>query len=153
MDTPPGWSSKTAPPPRGVRHYLTSVDPGPTASTDTHPSSWRMWRSAHMHIYEYIYRYFCLFSYVNTCDGEKHSADNLPPPHCYHLVKAEKPLRREGRPSHPGQPFFCYAGPSDVFFKTLSVQTNPESPTDRLGVQPSPPHPCRQNEPPSPLLL
>lgn len=78
--THPQAGAAKLPPPRGVRHYLTSVDPGPTASTDTHPSSWRMWRSAHMHIYEYIYRYFCLFSYVNTCDGEKHSADNLPPP-------------------------------------------------------------------------
>lgn len=143
--TPPGWSSETAP--RGVRHYLTSVDTGPTAYRDVHRSSWRMWRSAHMHIYEYIniYIYIFCFSYVNTCYGEKHSADTLRhrhPPPLTAITWLKKQTTEDGRADHPwaGSPsagtvpitfwlalFFCYTGPSDFFcfiLKTLSVQTN-----------------------------
>lgn len=125
------------------------MDTGPTASTDIHPSSWRTWRPAHVRVYEYIYIYMCiffffgLFSYVNSCYGEKHSADTHqhtqhppPPPHC--LVK---PLRREGRPDPPGlvpsrQPFFCYTGPSDLFLQTLCTNKLAESTVDRREVQP-----------------
>lgn len=106
---PPGWSSETAP--RGVRHYLTSVDTGPTAYRDVHRSSWRMWRSAHMHIYEYIniYIFFLFFvcehllwrkTLADTC-RHRHTHPSPPSPLSLGLKK-NKPLKTGG-PTTPGQ--------------------------------------------------